>query len=45
MLGKAWGVVRSPADLGLNFPFTPMSYATLGKMLNFLGTIFLFRKL
>lgn len=33
MLGKAWGGVRSWADLGLNFPFTPMSYATLGEML------------
>lgn len=32
MLGKASGV-GSQADLGLNFPFTPMSYATLAKML------------
>lgn len=31
MLGKASGV-RSQADLALNFPFTPMSYAILGKM-------------
>lgn len=37
MLGKASGVVRSWADLGLNFPFTPMSYATLGKMLELSG--------
>lgn len=31
------GRVRSWADLGLNFPFTPMSYATLGKMLELSG--------
>lgn len=29
--------VRSRADLGLNFPFTSMSYATLGKMLELSG--------
>lgn len=36
MLRKAWGV-RSQADLGLNFPFTPMNYVMLGKMLELSG--------
>lgn len=37
-VGKGMGCgVRSRADLGLNFPFTPMSYATLGKMLELSG--------
>lgn len=31
------GGVRSWADLGLNFPFISMSYATLGKMLELSG--------
>lgn len=37
MLRKAWGGVRSQADLGLNFPFTPMNYVMLGKMLELSG--------